>query len=72
MNHKIPIIVALEFFCGLVGFAREINAQSTSSVEVYVYGQQPTSAATEQTRRQKDLELRPSIPLAMCCASRPA
>ena len=29
-------------------------------VEVYVWGQQPTSAATEQTRWQKDLELRPT------------
>lgn len=29
-------------------------------VEVYVWGQQPTSAATEQTRWQQDLELRPS------------
>ena len=29
-------------------------------VEVYVWGQQPTSAATEQTRWSKDLELRPS------------
>lgn len=29
-------------------------------VEVYVWGQQPTSTATEQTRWSKDLELRPS------------
>ena len=29
-------------------------------VEVYVWGQQPISAATEQTRWQRDLELRPS------------
>lgn len=29
-------------------------------VEVYVWGQQPTSAATEQTRWQRDLELHPS------------
>lgn len=29
-------------------------------VEVYVWGQQPSSAATEQTRWQKDLELRPT------------
>jgi outer membrane receptor protein involved in Fe transport len=35
-------------------------ADSTSPVEVYVWGQQPTSAATEQTRWDKDLELRPS------------
>src|SRR6266513_624262 len=30
------------------------------AVEVYVFGQQPTSAATEQTLRQKDFELRPT------------
>src|SRR6266536_1061176 len=29
-------------------------------IEVYTWGQQPTSAATEQTRWSKDLELRPS------------
>jgi outer membrane receptor protein involved in Fe transport len=29
-------------------------------VEVYVWGQQPTSAATEETRWERDLELRPS------------
>src|SRR5574341_726200 len=33
---------------------------ASSPVDVYVWGQQPTSAATEQTRWQKDLELRPS------------
>ena len=33
---------------------------TAEAVEVYVWGQQPTSAATEQTRWQKDLELRPS------------
>ncbi len=37
-----------------------VMAQENQPVEVYVYGQQPTSAATEQTRWQKDLELRPS------------
>ena len=35
-------------------------ADAGSAVEVYVWGQQPTSAATEQTRWEKDLELRPS------------
>jgi outer membrane cobalamin receptor len=30
------------------------------AVEEYVWGQQPTSAATEQTRWAKDLELRPT------------
>src|SRR5687768_2798284 len=36
------------------------NAEPSQQVEVYVWGQQPTSAATEQTRWAKDLELRPS------------
>ena len=35
-------------------------ADAEEPVEVYVWGQQPTSAATEQTRWQRDLELRPS------------
>lgn len=35
-------------------------ARAGAPVEVYVWGQQPTSAATEQTRWQRDLELRPS------------
>jgi outer membrane receptor protein involved in Fe transport len=33
---------------------------ASSAVEIYIWGQQPTSAATEQTRWAKDLELRPS------------
>ena len=33
---------------------------SDQQVEEYVWGQQPTSAATEQTRWARDLELRPS------------
>jgi outer membrane receptor protein involved in Fe transport len=36
------------------------SAASSQPLEVYVWGQQPTSAATEQTRSAKDLELRPS------------
>jgi outer membrane receptor protein involved in Fe transport len=35
-------------------------AQGAQAVEEYVWGQQPTSAATEQTRWARDLELRPS------------
>ena len=35
-------------------------AQESQTVEEYVWGQLPTSAATEQTRTAKDLELRPS------------
>lgn len=36
------------------------SADAPEPVEVYVWGQQPTSAATEQTRWARDLELRPS------------
>ena len=35
-------------------------ADADAPVEVYTWGQQPTSAATEQTRWARDLELRPS------------
>jgi outer membrane receptor protein involved in Fe transport len=52
------LIIATFLLCfrSLAAFA----ADSSSPVEVYVWGQQPTSAATEQTRWDKDLELRPS------------
>ncbi|MEA2660315.1 MAG: hypothetical protein QOF64_3180, partial [Candidatus Binatota bacterium] len=40
--------------------AQQTQANTTEPVEVYVWGQQPTSAATEQTRWEKDLELRPT------------
>jgi outer membrane receptor protein involved in Fe transport len=43
-----------------VAAAQPTQANPTSPVEVYVWGEQPTSAATEQTRWQKDLELRPT------------
>ena len=36
------------------------NGGEADPIEVYTWGQQPTSAATEQTRWSKDLELRPS------------
>ena len=39
------------------GFAQ---SPTYDPIEEYVWGQQPTSAATEQTRTAKDLELRPS------------
>jgi outer membrane receptor for Fe3+-dicitrate len=35
-------------------------AQESQTVEEYVWGQLPTSAASEQTRTAKDLELRTS------------
>jgi outer membrane cobalamin receptor len=36
------------------------QAPSSQPVEVYVWGEQPVSTATEKTVRQKDLELRPT------------
>ncbi|HEV8342764.1 MAG TPA: TonB-dependent receptor [Candidatus Binatia bacterium] len=41
-------------------FAQVTQSPLAQPVEVYVWGKQPTSAATEQTRWAKDLELRPS------------
>jgi outer membrane cobalamin receptor len=41
-------------------FSLEAWFSSSQPVEVYVWGQQPMSAATEQTRWVKDLELRPT------------
>jgi outer membrane receptor protein involved in Fe transport len=40
--------------------AQQTQANPSSPVEVYVWGEQPTSAATEQTHWQRDLELRPT------------
>ncbi len=42
-------------------FSQEAPAPSSEPVEVYVWGQQPTSTATEQTVRQRDFELRPTM-----------
>jgi outer membrane receptor protein involved in Fe transport len=52
------LILAISVLCcsGVTAHA----ADADPAVEVYVWGQQPTSAATEQTRWQRDLELRPS------------
>jgi outer membrane cobalamin receptor len=50
----------LPAFVLCLSFLAAFAADSNSPVEVYVWGQQPTSAATEQTIRAKDLELRPS------------
>jgi outer membrane receptor protein involved in Fe transport len=52
------LIIAALLFCSASPDAK--GADADSPVEVYVWGQQPTSAATEQTRWQRDLELRPS------------
>jgi outer membrane receptor for Fe3+-dicitrate len=48
------------FASGLALLTAQPVAQGAEPVEVYIWGQQPTSAATEQTRWQRDLELRPS------------
>jgi hypothetical protein len=57
MRFAALIIAALSF--GSSPF-RAHGADASSSIEVYIWGQQPTSAATEQTHWQRDLELRPS------------
>jgi len=41
-------------------FPQETLVSSSQPVEVYVWGKQPTSTATEQTIRAKDFELRPT------------
>ena len=51
------LIFALAIFLARAGIA---NGGEADPIEVYTWGQQPTSAATEQTRWSKDLELRPS------------
>jgi len=40
--------------------AQNPTQSASAPVEVYVFGEQPVSTATEQTVRQKDLELRPT------------
>lgn len=39
---------------------QDIQAPVTGAQEIYVWGEQPVSTATEQTIRQKDFELRPT------------
>jgi TonB-dependent Receptor Plug Domain len=55
---RLLILALLAAGTGILG--AKPYALSAEPVEVYIYGQQPTSAATEQTRWQRDLELRPS------------
>ena len=52
------LILAVSTLCS-ISF-RAYAADAGSPVEVYVWGQQPTSAATERTRWARDLELRPT------------
>jgi outer membrane receptor protein involved in Fe transport len=57
--HVIALLLAIVIVSP--GAVKVHAAEADSPVEeVYVWGQQPTSAATEQTRWQRDLELRPS------------
>ncbi|MBM4264370.1 MAG: hypothetical protein FJ145_23465 [Deltaproteobacteria bacterium] len=57
---------AARLFCLLAGTAPLYSAapapaaDANAPVEVYVWGQQPTFAASEQTRAARDLELRPT------------
>ena len=58
MHVAALLSLALTSACG---YAYAHAAEAASPVEeVYIWGQQPTSAATEQTRWQRDLQLRPS------------
>ena len=53
MKIRPTICLALIFCFGLsttAALAQQTQATSTQPEEVYVWGQQPTSAATEQTR----------------------
>jgi outer membrane receptor protein involved in Fe transport len=52
------LVCAILIWCSPPAIAHA--GEASSAVEVYIWGQQPTSAATEQTRWAKDLELRPS------------
>ena len=64
MFRRRAIISSMWIFIFLLNvrpsFSQDSQAPSSQPVEVYVWGQQPTSAATEQTIRQKDFELRPT------------
>ena len=54
------VLAAWFAFQSQFAIAQQSPANPAEPVEVYVWGQQPTSAATEQTRAARDLELRPS------------
>jgi len=63
MRSQLASTLILSFYLTLqsqVASAQQTQANASSPVEVYVWGQQPTSAATEQTRWARDLELRPT------------
>jgi len=60
--HRSVALTSTLLFCirAEPPYAQDKPANSSQPIEVYVWGEQPTSAATEQTRWQKDLELRPT------------
>src|SRR2546428_1140372 len=70
--RRITTLISVSFFClhsrlTLAQDTQGSRAQPTTQaqvssqpVEVYVWGEQPVSTATEKTVRQKDLELRPT------------
>jgi len=70
--RRITTLISVSFFClhsrlTLAQDTQGSRAQPTTQaqvssqpVEVYVWGEQPVSTATEQTVRQKDFELRPT------------
>lgn len=63
MAFSRTIIAALTACCALQSqgvLAQPAQENPAQAVEVYVWGQQPTSAASEQTRAARDLELRPT------------
>ncbi len=54
-------VVVLSLLLGAkTAFSQTTQAPLSQPVEVYVWGQQPTSTATEQTVRARDFELRPT------------
>ena len=55
---QLLVLITAVFMCSYFPIAHAGDAGSP--VEVYIWGEQPTSASTEQTRWQKDLELRPT------------
>jgi outer membrane receptor protein involved in Fe transport len=68
-HRAAALLAALLFFSSAgIGFAQDDSAVSSDAAEtkgnqtteVYVWGEKPVSAATEETIRQRDFELRPT------------
>jgi outer membrane receptor protein involved in Fe transport len=56
----VPVLAFLVTLAAMRPSGSEVLAAEPRTVEVYVWAEPPTSAATEQTRWAKDLELRPT------------